>query len=349
VCRGRPLLAALAVCLLATTGRGADQAHAREIADMAGRTVTVGHIGRVWSAYPPVTYLVYAIDPSLLIGWTGPLSEDSKRYISRPYRDLPVVGGWFGQRTPNLENLALAKPDVALVWDQSLAALPQMSDKLESLHIPVAAVRLFRLDDYPPALKFLGDLLDRKERAHRLSVYIEQTIVEMKQFSSRIPESRKLSVYYAIGPDGLKNDCDHMPFLDEAIELAGGHNAHHCRQTSGSPPERIDMEQLLLYNPDVIITQEDLFLSKVYVDPKYGMLKAVRNHRVYSVPKTPFNWLNYPPSFMRAIGLRWLAWKLYPELYSDNLEGETTRFFKLFLGVEISPGETRAILGQANP
>jgi iron complex transport system substrate-binding protein len=319
-------------------------AQSRTIVDMAGRKISIGHVHRVWAAYPPVNYLVYAIDPSLLIGWVGPLPEQNKKFIAKPYRDLPVVGGWFGEHTPNMEVLAKMHPDLALVWDQSLVTTPPMLGKLQSLQIPVVAVKLFRLSDYPEALRFLGRVLDRQKRAGELASYIEKSMAEMKAFSSSIPEKDKLSVYYAIGPEGLKNDCEHMPFLDEATELAGGRNAHHCRPRD-RVGQNIDMEQLLLYNPDVIITQEDLFYAQVYTNPRYAELKAVRNHRVYRIPNQPFNWLNYPPSFMRAVGIRWLAWKLYPQRYpTQKLEAETQRLFNLFIGVNLSAAEARALL-----
>lgn len=339
----RVISAIFIILLMVISGR---ESRAREITDMAGRTVSIGQVNRVWSAYPPVTYLMYAVDPSLLIGWTGPLSEASKKYIRNPYQDMPVVGGWFGQRTPNFESLAAAKPDLALVWDQSLSIMPTMAEKLQGMQIPTVAIRLFRLADYPKALYFLGDVLNRKERAQELAVYIEQTINEMKAFSDNIPVNKKVSVYYAIGPDGLTNDCDHMPFLEEAIELAGGRSVHKCVQAEQAAGQKIDLERLLLYDPDFIITQEDLFFSKVFTDTKYSQLRAVKEHRVYMIPKTPFNWLNYPPSFMRALGIRWLAHTIHPNLYKGNLEKETIKFFKLFLGVDIDEGEAKKILQQ---
>jgi iron complex transport system substrate-binding protein len=342
--RDRWIAALLSTGLIVSLCVAANQAYPRKITDMAGRSVTIGRVTRLWSAYPPITYLVYALDPSLLIGWTIPVSSDSRKYLAPPSREMPVIGGWFGDRTPNLESLAAAKPDLALVWDQSLSAMPSMADRLQNLQIPVAAVNLLRLGDYPKAIRFLGDILDRRERAHVLASYIEESIHELESFSRRIPEKEKLSVFYAVGTDGLTSDCDHMPFLNEAIELAGGRNAHHCAEAHHGLDRKIDMERLLLYNPDVILTQEDMFFSRVYSDKRYSPLKAVTNQRVYLIPKVPFNWLNRPPSFMRAVGIRWLAKTLYPNQYKGNLKKETKRFFKLFMGVDIQDAEVESIL-----
>lgn len=342
--RSRLFLIVPAICILSVMISIGRQVHGREITDMAGRTVTIGQVKKVWPAYSPVAFLVYAVDPSLLVGWTTPLSPEAKKYIREPQQKLPVVGGWFGQRTPNMENLIAIKPDVALVWDQTLAVTPNMLEMLNKLNIPVLAVRIFFLSDYPEAFRFVGNVLDRSKRANELGGYIEQTIKEMKAFSSRIPNEKKISVYYAVGADGLTSDCDHIPFLDDVINLAGGRNVYKCQPSDRMVGKKIDQERLILYDPDVIVTQDELFFSNVYTSSRYRLLKAVRNRKVYMIPKTPFNWLNYPPSFMRALGVRWLAYTLYPTLYPGNIRKETRQFFKLFLGVDIGDDEANKIL-----
>lgn len=337
----RPFLALLLGILTVSGAFG----RAGEVTDMMGRTVTIGRVGKVWPAYPPIAYMVYAIDPTLLVGWSNKLTPENKKYIRRPQQNLPVIGGWFGQRTPNMENLALIKPDIALVWDQTLTIAPSMLDRLQRMGIPVLAVRLFQLADYPEAFRFVGHVLNRKRRGDELASYIDRTLIDMKTFSQAIPEAKKVSVYYALGPDGLTNDCNHLPFLNEAINLAGGRNAHHCPQDGRTIGNKIDAERLLLYNPDVILTQDDVFFARVFTDPRFKLLKAVRNRRVYRVPNTPFNWLCFPPNFMKAIGVRWLAHTLYPERYpAKDLRKETKRFFKLFLGVDISENEANTLL-----
>ncbi len=319
-------------------------AQAVRITDMSGRTVTVpGKIRKVWTAYPPLTYLIYTLAPELLNGWNTPLADRSRPFVDPRYRDLPVVGGWFGQRTPNFETLVRARPDVALAWDSSLRAMPAMVERLRKLSIPVVAVKLERLSDYPETILFLGRLLDRRARARQLADSITGTIREMKAFAASIPPQKRKSVYYAIGPDGLGNDCDHMPFLEESIELAGGRSAHRCARR-GTLSNRISLELVLAYNPDVIITQDDRFFGKVLADRRWQSIRAVKEHRVYRIPTLPFNWLNYPPSFMRALGVRWLAGVIYPERRGQSLERDVRNFYRQFLNLELNRRQVEAIL-----
>lgn len=335
------------MCILAIALGGGLPIHAAEVTDMAGRTVAIGRVKKIWPAYPPVAFLAYAIDPSLLVGWDMKLGPESRKYVRVPPKKLPIVGGWFGQQTPNMENLAAIKPDVALVWDQTLAITPGMSETLRRLNIHVLAVRIFYLSDYPAAFRFVGTVMGRKKRANRLASYIEHTLHEMSAFSAAIPEDKKVSVYYAIGPDGLTNDCNHLAFLNDAIHLAGGRNVHQCPAGKAQIGNKIDPERLILYNPNVILTQDENFFAKIYADPRFRLLRAVKNRKVFLVPKIPFNWLCFPPTFMRAIGVRWLAHTLYPERYpAAQLRKETKQFFRLFLGVDINDSEADALLLQ---
>lgn len=319
-------------------------AQAARITDMSGRTVTVpGKIRKVWSAYPPLTYLVYTLAPELLNGWNTPLADRSRPFVDPRYRDLPVVGGWFGQRTPNFETLVRARPDVALVWDSSLRAMPAMEERLRKLSIPVVAVKLERIADYPETILFLGRLLDRRARARQLADAITETIREMNAFAASIPPRKRKSVYYAIEPDGLGNDCDHMPFLEESIELAGGRSAHRCAR-KGTLSNRISLELVMTYNPDVIITQDDHFFGTVLSDRRWQGIRAVKDRRVYRIPSIPFNWLNYPPSFMRALGVKWLAGVIYPERRKQKLKNDMRNFYRQFLNLELNDRQIEAIL-----
>jgi len=319
-------------------------AHAGRITDMAGRDVAVpGTIHKLWSAYPPLTYLIYALDPSLLVGWNFPPGKESSAFIPRQYHEMPVVGGWFGQRTPNIETLGMIKPDVALVWDQSLRAIPGMERQLNSLAIPVVAIKLERISDYPETIRFLGNLLNRRERAGELSAAITGTVAEMKRFSASIPERHRKTVFYAIGPDGLNNDCNHMPFLRESIELAGARSVQSCERAEqlGS---RLNLEQVIGYDPDVIITQDDTFFRTVRSDRRWQSIRAVRANRIYRIPAQPFNWLNYPPSFMRALGIRWLAGVIYPERVTYDMSQEVDRFFRLFFKIRLARSQIDTLL-----
>jgi iron complex transport system substrate-binding protein len=49
---------------------------------------------------------------------------------------------------------------------------------------------------------------------------------------------------------------------------------------------------------------------------------------------------------MRLLGAKWLAGLLYPEYYSVGIVHETQKFFKLFLGIDLTPQDAGKILQQ---
>jgi iron complex transport system substrate-binding protein len=108
--------------------------------------------------------------------------------------------------------------------------------------------------------------------------------------------------------------------------------------------EAVSLEQVMLYDPDVILVKEPVFFTQVFSDPRWQRVKAVKEKKVYLIPYEPFNWFDRPPSFMRLLGAKWLANLLYPDRYRVSMVKETQEFFRLFLAVSLTPQEAGAIL-----
>lgn len=335
----RLLIALLFVCFCASV-------EAREITDMVGRKVVLPDtVTRAASVSPPGTYLLYAIDPSVVAGLNFPLWDNEKKYTTEGFKRLPVIGGMAGQgRTLNAEVLLKIKPDFVLIWAWNDSAIQKKYEELlTALHLPWVHVRLDTLMDYPDALLFMGDVLNRKERAKKLYRYATDVLKTVKAAVAGVPAGRKLTVYYAEGTDGLlteRTDSTHV----ELISLAGGINVHKGAELNRYGMEKVSMEQVILYDPEVILVKEKSFHDAIFNDPRWRGIRAVRNRRVYLIPYVPFNWFDRPPSFMRLLGLKWLASTLYPHLFPADMVKETKEFYKLFLGVELNDREAREVL-----
>ena len=87
----------------------------------------------------------------------------------------------------------------------------------------------------------------------------------------------------------------------------------------------VSMEQVLRWNPEVIITGYDHTLRResstqsVWTDARWKSVAAVRTHQVYETPQYPFCWIDRPPSVNRIIGIKWLANLFYPELFHYDM------------------------------
>lgn len=332
------------IIVLAST----EQLQGREITDMFGRKFSFPDTPRkVYSASPPMTNLLYAIDPAMLAGLTVPIREYEKRYLRKEILSLPLLGGWYGQaNTPNIEMILKVRPEVIVVQKFGSAFNSRTNEIiLKTVPSPVVAVNLTNVYDYPEAINYLGSLLGRERRAKELAAYAQKAISDIKVFTAGIDKEKKVSVYYAEGVDGLNTDCD-ASMHTELINLAGGRNVHRCAARDLFGMEKISIEQVMLYDPDVILVFEKAFYRKVFNDRRWRRLRAVRNKHVYLIPNQPFNWFDRPPSFMRLLGVKWVASLLYSDRYRLDMVKETQRFFKLFLGVDLTADEAKKLMYQ---
>jgi len=323
------------------------QSHAREIIDMFGRRFDAPACPkRVYGTSPPVTYVLYAIDPAMIAGLNSPLRASERRYLSNHMQELPVLGGWFGQgNTPNLEMILKVNPEVIITSKHNSVTDNRIDKTMKTMPMPVINVTLDTLSDYPDTLHYLGQVLGRRARAEGLVSYARRTLSEMAVLAASIPAQKRVLVYYAEGVDGLNTECD-LSQHSELIGLVGGKNVHRCQAKTLYGMEKITFEQLMLYNPDVIVAQEKAFYDKIIKekDPAWQNIKAVKEKRVYLIPRAPFNWFDRPPSFMRILGLKWLMNILYPKEYQIDIIKEAREFYRLFLGVEVSNEEMRQIV-----
>ena len=117
----------------------------------------------------------------------------------------------------------------------------------------------------------------------------------------------------ARGARGLETDVTGS-INGEALTFLGAQNIVPAGVSAGNLAD-VSLEQVLAWQPDVIVTIDRNFFAGVLTDPQWQGVKAVRDKRVYLAPLNPFGWVDEPPGPNRLIGLRWLAHLLYPQLF----------------------------------
>jgi len=321
------------------------KAEARDIVDMTGRSVTIpDKVGKIYSASYPLTLLFYAFAPDLLAAVNLPIGEEERRFFPTILADLPAIGGAPGHgRSVNPEEVVALHPDFILAWVDPFGDTGATERQWAKSGLPIVYVRLNKLADYPAALRFLGDLLGRQSRGEELAAYIELVLARVNKVVRAVPPEQKLSVFYAESPDGLATECDNSFHL-EAIVLAGGQNIHHCVQGAHMGMEKISLEEIILARPSLILALNQHFKDKLADMPQWRNVEAVAKNRVYVAPHLPINWLDRPPTFMRVLGVQWLANLFYPELYPLDVRAETKKVYRLFLGDDLSDADVDRIL-----
>ncbi|WP_286682903.1 ABC transporter substrate-binding protein [Sulfurospirillum sp. MES] len=319
---------------------------ARSIVDMSGQTLEVPDtISKLYASSPPSTYMLYTIDPLLIVGLNfdhAKGNNESSSMLDPHFTSLPVIGGLQGgANSINRETLLALHPDAIISWNTD-ASSGLAAYLFQSSHIATINVNLESIDDLARAYRFLGELLDKKERTEPLALYAQEVTRQTRALVERRVSKRPV-VYYAEGTDGLASECDSSSHY-EAIKVAGGINPHLCQPSGGKGMEKVTLEQVILYNPDVIIAQEKEFVQNVQNDPRWRFVAAVQNKRVYLVPKKPFNWIDRPPSFMRLLGIQWLTHVLYDEPNASEFEMRMQEFYRLFLRIDLNQTQHQAIL-----
>lgn len=321
--------------------------YAREIVDMSGKKVEIPDtITKVFGTSPPSTYMIYTIDASLIVGLNfnhARGNNESSNMLDPRFMALPVVGGLQGGgNSMNRETLLSLHPDVVFLWNNDASS--QLAQYLfESSKIPSINVDLESVESLPKAYLFFGEVLGREQRAKILSDYATKALEETKEIV-KVHASKRPVVYYAEGADGLATECD-QSFHYEAIKFAGGINPHLCSTKSGMGMEKVSLEQVILYNPDIIVAQEREFFEKVKSDARWNSIKAVRDGKIFLVPKVPFNWIDRPPSFMRLLGVRWLTHIFYATPTSEQFQQEMRAFYKLFIHIDLTEEQIHKISG----
>ena len=317
-------------------------ARAQTVTDAAGRAVPIpGNVARVFPAGPPAAILLYTLAPDLLLGWPRANRAEECAFMLPDVCARPEIGRITGRgNTANLEVVLSLKPDLILDVGSinptfvSLAARVQ-----EQTGIPYALLD-GRFDATAATYRALGALTRRRDPAEALARYAEETIATIRQRVSGIPEEKRPRVYYARGPRGLETGLGGSINV-ETIEFLGAPNVAAERRGGLAT---VSAEQVLLWNPDVIVTIDRDFAASVRRDPVWAEVAAVRSGRVHLSPKLPFGWVDFPPSVNRLIGLWWLAKILYPEQFPENLRALTRDFYRRFYHVTPDDAQIEQVL-----
>jgi len=349
------LMISLLICALFTgcssknTTPTSSQPTTRTITDHAGRSVTIpATINKVYYTSPIGMIMVYCLAPEKMAGSSMEISDNDKKYLLPDVQQLPYLGGLQMNAKINTEELAKAKPDVifSIGPDALSASAISTADKLqEQLNIPVIVLE-GDITATEKTLTFLGQMLGAEDRAKELTAYYNKTMQEITAITKTIPEDKKVRVYYAEGPKGLATEPSTSAH-GLLLNLVNAKNVAEVEAKGGSGMSNVSLEQVLKWNPDVILawgTDRGGAYDLILTSPEWKNISAVKNQKVYEVPNSPFNWFDRPPSINRFIGLKWLTATLYPDVYKPDMVKEVKDFYHLFYHVDITDQDAKSLL-----
>ena len=300
----------------------------RTITDFAGRVVTVpAVVHNVTSLHPIPTYMLWRLAPEKM---TSVDKVFATRVVNMQPSDmsylnsLPVTGVYF--TPPSTEQILSFQPDVILTLNKDPNA-----DKEQAMYgAPVVELSKNNLTDYVADFKILGVLLGNEKDANALADFWNNTITNVTTQVSQVQGTKPKVLYYnsvnAISPS-LPGPSS--VFASE-VRLAGGVNYYDVNALpAGQDPmsEGIatNIESVLAWNPDVIITTSNATAKAILANSTWKDTNAVKNGRVYAVYK--YETLDGVQSIM---GMEWAATVINPGKLNFDFVNDTKAYFALF-------------------
>jgi iron complex transport system substrate-binding protein len=279
-----------------------------------------------------------------MIGWPRAPRAEELPYIAPEYRDLPEVGWLTGRGdTVNLEVLLQSKPDLIFDFGSVRDTYVSLAERVQAqTGIPYILVD-GTFANTAAAVRLLGAVLGVEARAERIAAYVETTFAKIDRALTEVPQDERPRVYLARGPRGLETGLEGS-INTEIIERVGGVNV--ARDPSGARRGivQVPVEQIVVWNPDTVITWDRNFYDAVWKDFYWQGVDAVIAGRVYLSPTAPFGWIDRPPSLNRMIGVSWLAGLFYPDHLNQDLREVTRSFYDLFYHVDLTDAELDRLL-----
>lgn len=314
--------AAAATCL---PSPGSTQTR-RVVSDATGRRIELPErVERIYAAGPPASILVFAIAPDKLIGWTSAWREAERPFIAKKYAELPALGRLTGRgNTANVEVVLREKPDVIIDYGTVNPTFASLAERVQQqTGIPYLLLD-GDFDKMAHAVTQIGAIAGVEQQASEWVRYIRETLAFINQRLATVAPERRPRVYYGRGPLGLTTGRKGSINV-ESIEQLGAINVAAVMGRGGLV--QVSIEQVLLWNPDVVITIDPNFYAAARVHPLWRALPAIEAGRIYLAPNLPFGWVDFPPSINRLIGLRWLARVLYPQVFPEELRPAVREFY----------------------
>ena len=313
--------------------------------DSCGRTVNLPkNITRVSPSGGVATMILSIIAPDLLV--TVAETPDPARSPYLPVASLPSTGQLYGGKsTMNLETLLSAAPEVIIDLGEAKGDVAESLDSLtEQTGIPCIFISA-DLANMAGAFRTLGELLGRPERGEELAAFVEETLSMAEAGRAKITDP--VSVMYTGGAGGLNTNA-RGSFHAQVLDIIGAENAVVVPDVSGkNGGNPINMEQLYLFDPDVIVFSPEAPYGEIGTSPEWSGLTAVKNGAYYLIPDRPYNWMGTPPSVNTLLGVWWLGALVYPDIYDYDMTETAQRIFRLLWGYELTDEEARGLLAES--
>lgn len=330
-----------------TKKKEADDPNATRIfTDSTGREVEVPvQIDKVALSGPMAQIVLFALCPDKLVGVSNAWSTEAEQYLDEKYFTMPEIGQLYGGKGElNLETLLQSGAQVVIDVGEPKGSIKEDMDSLQQqtgipfLHITADT------ESYPAAYRMLGDLLNMKDEAQTLAAYCEKIYDRTVSIAGSV---EKANVLYVTGDAG-QNVIASGSYHAEILDLLTNNPAVVDDPSSKGTGNEVSMEQILTWNPDVVVFAPESIYATVQDDAAWQSVTAIKNGAYYEVPFGPYNWMGFPPSVQRYLGMMWLSKVLYPDATAQyDLFDDVHEYYELFYHCDLTRAQYDALVANS--
>lgn len=322
----------------------------RVFTDSVGREIEIPvQIERVAPSGFVAQQVLLPIAGDKLVGLGEEITPEQQRYLGSEYADLPIFGAAFGASdTLNKEALAAEDPQIIIDVGEAKDGLAEDLDALqEQLGIPCVFVSA-TLDTYDETYATLGELLGEEERGGELSEYCAKVYEETATAMASIPEDQRVRALYLTGDAG-QNALAKDSYQSQVIDMCANNVAVVDEPSGKGTGNEVSLEQIAVWNPDLIIFQTGSIYDTVGDDLAWAGISAIASGTYYEVPDLPYTWMNNPPSVNQMLGMQWFARLCYPDALETSMQDAVTEYYRVFYGHDLTQEEYDELTANARP
>lgn len=318
----------------------------RTFTDSANREVTLpDEVTKIVASGSLAQIILFAIAPEMFVGLASGFDEADRGIIADAYFDLPYLGKLYASADLNVEALAAAAPDLIIdIGEPKDSSVEDLDNLQTQTGIPTVFISA-TLETMPETFRTLGSLLGKEEKAEELAAFCERVYTRTLSIMEQVGD-QKTDALIIGGEEGL-NVLANGSYHAEIFDILTNNIAVVDNPSSKGLGNSVDMEQLMLWNPEFIVFMPDSIYADVAELDTWDELDAIANGNYVEVPYGPHNWMGMPPSVQRYLGMLWLTAVLYPDYCDYDVKAEVLEYYHLFYGCDLTDAQYDALTEHA--
>lgn len=235
---------------------------------------------------------------------------------------------------PNVEAILAQKPDAVIQWTHD----EKIIEPLERVGLTVVGWQCCTEQDRLDYLTLTGYMTGRNDRAQAILKAQSDTLKALDEKVAKLDASALPSVLHI---DKVADQIQVIANGSQNLALSGVTNP--AADNTGEWWQTADFEQLLVWNPDIIVIPayaDDLKPEDFFNNPVLASLKAVKEKRVYKQPvfaRTP----DAPEIFLTS---EWLAAIAHGAGFAPDFKKQIADVYELLYGAKLTDEQVKAIL-----